>query len=80
MVLGNTENTILVFFENCYCYLDLVFSMFSMFCHNSEKLGTNIVLHVLLVLLVFENRKQFSKTGTKQALRAYLVLVFENNS
>ena len=80
MVFENIENTILVFFENCSCYLNLVFSMFSLFCQNSEKLGIKRVLPVLLVLLVFENRKQFSKRGTKLALRAYLVLVFENCS
>ena len=59
MVFENTKNTILVFFENCSCYLDLVFYVFSVFCHNSEKLGTKRVFPILLVLLVFENRKQF---------------------
>ena len=76
-IFENTENTILVFSKNCYCSLNLVFSTFFT---TEKQLGTKRVHPVFLVLLVFENKKQFSKIGTKEALRACLVLVFENCS
>ena len=63
----NTKNIILVFSENCSCSLNLVFSMFSVFFRTKE-MGTKRVLCVFLVLLIFQNKIQFSKTVNKQAL------------
>ena len=55
-VFENTKNTILVFFENCYCYLNFMFYVFSMFFKKKKKLGTKLVL---IVFIAFENRKHF---------------------
>ena len=54
-VFENIENTILVFSKNCYCSLHSVFCV----CLKSKKLKTKHVLPVFLILLVFENKKQF---------------------
>ena len=54
-----------MFFKNCSCYLNLVFAVFSVFF---EKKKTKYVLHVFLILLVFENKKQFSKAVIKHSL------------
>ena len=53
------ENIILRFSKNCYCSLNLMFSMF--FITKKKKEGTK---RVFLVLLFIENKKPFSKTGT----------------
>ena len=37
-VVENTKNTIFVFFKNCFCYLNLVFSTFSVFFKTKKKL------------------------------------------
>ena len=68
-----------MFSENFSYYLNLVFSMFFMFFKTKKKkLGMKHVLHVFLILLVFENKKWFSKLGTKQALRKpYVELGFK---
>ena len=50
-----------MFSENCSCFLNLVFCVFHIF-QNKKKLRTKRVFHVLLV---FHNKKQFSKTVTK---------------
>ena len=47
-------NTILVFFENCFCYLNLVFSLFFVFF--IAKKNEEETEHVFFV---FENKKQF---------------------
>ena len=54
-VFENTENIILMFFENCSYYLNLVFFIF----FKTKKIVTKRVLPipVFLVILVFENRK-----------------------
>ena len=67
-VFENTENLILVFNENCSCYLNLVFYMFYMLFKTKKKLRTK---HVLLV---FHKYKLFSKTKTKRTLHS------ENNN
>ena len=33
LAFENTENIILIFFENCFCYLNLVFYVFLCFCY-----------------------------------------------
>ena len=53
------ENISLRFSQNCYCYLNLMFSMF--FITKKKKKRTK---RVFLVLLFIENKKPFSKTGT----------------
>ena len=45
-----------------------MFSVFSMFFQNKRKQGSKRIIPVFLVIFVFENKKQFLKTGTKQAL------------
>ena len=49
-----------VFSKNTSYYLNLVFFCVPCVFHNKKQLGINHVLPVFLVLL-FENRKQFSK-------------------
>ena len=56
-VFENANNsTIQVLFENYSYYLNLVF-----FRRKQKKLRTKHVLHIFFVLIIFENRKQFSK-------------------
>ena len=50
----NTKNTLMVFFEKCSYYLNLVFFIFSRF---------------FLLFLFFHNKKQFKKTLNKHAQR-----------
>ena len=57
-----------MFSENCSYSPD--FSVFCV-CQNSENLRTRhavLVFLVLLVLLIFDNRKQFLKIRTKQTI------------
>ena len=56
IVFESIDYTILVLSENCSCYLNLGF-----FVKHKKKLGTKCAFPVFLVLLVFENKKQFSK-------------------
>ena len=67
-VLENTENTILVFFENCLCFLNLVFSMFFVYFRKAKEAETKLVFCIFFILLDFENKKRFSKNVNKQAL------------
>ena len=53
----NTESTILVLSENSSCYLNLIFFVFSVF-FKTKKLETK---YAFIVLLIFQNKKQFSK-------------------
>ena len=46
-------------FENCFCYLNLVFSLFFVFLRVKKMLGTKQVISVFLVLFVFEKRTIF---------------------
>ena len=57
----NTENTILMFNENCFCLLNLVFYVLFVFSKTKKNGELN-------AFSLFLNRKLFSKTGTKQAL------------
>ena len=51
----NIENTILMFFENCSCYLKLVFFVSSLFFRiKKRKLMCSFLF---LVLIVFQNKK-----------------------
>ena len=61
-VFENIENIILMLFENCFCYLNLVFSTFSIFFRTKEKWEPNGVLYVF-----HKKKKHISKTLTKQA-------------
>ena len=70
-VFENTNNTILVFFKNCYSSLNLVFYMFL----RKKKLVIKQVFPVSLVVLVFKNKKYFSKTGTKQPLTFFITKI-----
>ena len=51
IVFENTENTILVFSENCYCYLNLVFSVFFVFFITKKKKVTKRVFLIFLFSL-----------------------------
>ena len=74
-IFENTKNIILLFYENSYCYLNLLFLCFVFFRTKKEKKRkrTKYVFHVFIVLLIFENVKQFSKTVNKQALSLYII-------
>ena len=61
-VFENIENTILVVSGNCSYFMNLVFSIFFVFFRRKKKLRTKHVLFIFLVLFVFKNIKEFSKT------------------
>ena len=48
-------------FENCFYFLNLLFSMFFFFFITKTKLGTKRVLPVFLIYFDFSNNKQFFK-------------------
>ena len=64
-VFENRGKIILVLTGKCSCYLNLVFNLCFVYFSQNKKKGAK---HVFPVFLVFENRKQFSKTVTKQSL------------
>ena len=78
IVLENTENTILMFFENYSYSLNLVFTVFSVFFKKKKKKRIKCVLFIFLALLVFQIKKLFSKIVNKHAQRCYLY-VLQNN-
>ena len=55
IIFENIENNILAFSKIYYCYLNLVFSIFFRI-----KKGTKLVRRLLLVFLVFQNKKKNS--------------------
>ena len=65
-VLENIGNTILVFFKNCYCFLNLVFFVFSILFR--KKKTKNQKCYVFSLLFLFFKTKIVSKTINKQAL------------
>ena len=73
MVFENIENTVFVFFENCSCYFNLVFSMFFFI---TKKRKTNVFFHVFLIFFVFENKKQFLNFVTKIGLQLFSFFFF----
>ena len=64
-----------MFSENYSCCLNLVFFVFSMFFRIKKKLGAKPVLFSFLILLVFENKKQFSKTFFKAGRPVSVVML-----
>ena len=77
-VFENIKNTILMFFKNCFCYLNLLFSIFFVFFrkkNKKKKLGTKGFL-IFIVLLVFYNKKQFSKSVIKYVHRFFFLHLF----
>ena len=60
-----------MFSENCFCSLNLVFYMLFVFFRTKKKIVNQTCspcFPCFVVLLVFENNLQFSKTRTKQTL------------
>ena len=55
-IFENTNNTILMLSEKCYCYKKLMFFVF----FQNKKLRTKQVL-IFLILFIFYNTKHFSK-------------------
>ena len=57
IVFENIKNVILMFFENCFCYLNLVFSVFFLFFIINFFFETKLIFCIFLILLVFHNKK-----------------------
>ena len=53
MFLENMVKIILVFFKNCYCYLNLTFFMFFIFFRIKKKLKLNMLFVFFLFFLFF---------------------------
>ena len=69
------ENTILVLSENYSYYPNLVFSVFTLFSITKKKWEPSMFslsISVFLVLLVFQNKKQHSKTIVFQEHHLYV--------
>ena len=70
-VFENTENTILVFFENRSCFLNFVFSVFIMFFRTKKKEEKQtcfpffICSHFLEHKTVLKNRNQIGPKSPK---------------
>ena len=68
-----------MFFENSSLFFKFnVFCFFMYFIKNKAEIKH--VFPVFLILYVFENIKQFSKTINKQALRFLFVKLFDKNN
>ena len=65
----NTKNVILVFSEKHSC--SLKFSTF----YKKNKLKIKCILHVFLILFLFENRKPISKICTKHAIIFFFLIM-----
>ena len=71
--IENTHNTVFMFSKKCFCFINLVFSVFF---KTKKKLGTKCIIPIFLVLLVFENENNFQKQEPKGMFGS----TFENHS
>ena len=65
-----------MFFENYYCYFNLVF--FLCFLGKKKLLRTKRVIYVFFDFFVFENIKQFLKTITKKTNYSHSHPILQN--
>ena len=79
-IFENTNNIILVLFENCFYYMSLVFSLFFILFKKKKKDESDIFSVFFFVLLVFQNKKQCSKTINNHAQNIVFSKTVHKNS